>query len=303
MIASNRYALCLSKGALALAALACLAAPARAQNRERQMYVSVIDEAGAPVKDLGPSDLVVREDGVAREVLRVRPATDPMQIALLVDNSQAATPSISNLREALTAFVRQMTPKNEIALITYGDRPTIVAEYTQNTALLEKGVDRLFAQPGSGGYVLDALVEAARGLRKREAARPVIVVVGTEGIEFSTLHYDQVLKPLLESGAAMHVLVLSSTSGEAALASEEVRNRNIVFDRGTVRTGGRRENLLTAMAFKDELHELGVELGSQYLVTYARPQSLIPPETVTVSSTKPGLTARGTAVRSTTPTQ
>ena len=54
------------------------------------MYVSVLDKAGAPVPDLGPADFIVREDNVAREVLRVAPATDPMQIAILVDNSQAA---------------------------------------------------------------------------------------------------------------------------------------------------------------------------------------------------------------------
>ena len=40
-----------------------------------------LDETGAPVPDLGPSDFVVREDNVAREVLSVAPATEPMQIA------------------------------------------------------------------------------------------------------------------------------------------------------------------------------------------------------------------------------
>ena len=53
--------------------------------------MSVVDKKGVPVTDVTPDDLVVREDGVAREILRVEPATDPMQVALLVDNSQAAT--------------------------------------------------------------------------------------------------------------------------------------------------------------------------------------------------------------------
>ena len=61
-----------------------------AQAIQRAMYVSALTEAGAPLPDLGPSDFVVREDNLAREVLKVEPAVDPMQIAILVDTSQGA---------------------------------------------------------------------------------------------------------------------------------------------------------------------------------------------------------------------
>ena len=39
----------------------------RAQSTPHAMYVSVVDQAGNPVPDLGPSDFVIREDKVARE--------------------------------------------------------------------------------------------------------------------------------------------------------------------------------------------------------------------------------------------
>ena len=74
---------------LVAAALLSPAAP-RAQAIQRSMYVSALDEAGAPVADLGPSDFLVREDKAPREVLRVAAADEPMQMAVLVDNSQAA---------------------------------------------------------------------------------------------------------------------------------------------------------------------------------------------------------------------
>ena len=75
---------------LLLAAALLLPVAPHAQSIPRAMYVSVLDEAGAPVADLGPSDFTVREDKAGREVLRVAPADDPMQLAVLVDNSQAA---------------------------------------------------------------------------------------------------------------------------------------------------------------------------------------------------------------------
>jgi VWFA-related protein len=272
-------------------------APALAQARERELYVSVVDQQGAPAMGLGPDDFEVREDGVRREVLRVTPATDPMQIALLIDNSQAATDAIKDIRSAVLAFVETMIPEgHQIALITFGERPTIVTEYTTSTAELKRGVGRLFARPGSGAHLLDAVADAAQGVTRREATRPVIVAITTEGIEFSNLRFETVRDELLRSGAALHALVLVGRT-VPDLRNEEIRNRNLLIDHGTRATGGRRETLLTVMALEPQMKELAAELLNQYKVVYARPDALIPPDRVEVRTPRPGLTARGTPAR------
>src|SRR4029079_11262298 len=51
-----------------LSVLAIAPAPLQSQALPRTMYVSVVDQSGAPADDLGPSDFVVREDNLAREV-------------------------------------------------------------------------------------------------------------------------------------------------------------------------------------------------------------------------------------------
>jgi hypothetical protein len=40
------------------------------------------------------------------------------------------------------------------------------------------------------------------------------------------------------------------------------------------------------------MRQLAAELANQYVVTYARPETLIPPEKVSVTVTRPGLTVR-----------
>src|SRR5512140_1781379 len=86
--------LCLVFALAAFGALAAgrspAAAPQDARARERSMYVSVSDRQGLPVTGLPARDFLVREDGVAREVLVAEPADDPITIALLVDNSAAS---------------------------------------------------------------------------------------------------------------------------------------------------------------------------------------------------------------------
>lgn len=267
---------------------------ARAQARERSMYVSVLDKNEKPVPSLQPEDLIVREDGQAREILRIVPATDPLQVVLLVDNSQVATPRIQRIREALTAFINKVANgTNEVAMVTLADRPTLRVDATKDAkTLLKKGVDGLFAQQGSGMYLLDGINDSAKGFKKKEAARPVMVAVITEGIEFSQPHYEAVLDSLKNTGTMFYALVMTE-GPEADPSNEEVRSRNIVLDRGTRETGGRRETIITDMSLQAELQNVADELLHQFKVTYARPDRLIPPEKVTVEAKSADLTARG----------
>lgn len=273
------------------------AAPAEvsAQAREKTIYVSVLDRDKKPIKTLQPEDITIREDNAAREILRIVPATDPIQVALLVDNSQAATQRIQRMRDALTAFVNKVANgTHEISMVTMADRATLLLDSNKDAkTILNKGVNRLFAVPGSGMYLLDSIVQTTKGFQKRETPRPVIVAVLTEGVEFSQDHYQTVLDALQNSGAAFYALVLTE-GPEANPASDESRNRNVVLDRGTKETGGRRETLITDMALQDNLLSVADELLSQFKVTYARPEQLIPPKTTTVEAKAAGVTARGT---------
>jgi len=287
-------------GALLVAVLA-LTWPGRlaAQAIQKAMYVSVVNDAGAPVPDLGPADFIVREDNVAREVLRVEPAVDPMQIAVLVDNSAASRDNISHIRQALPTFVATLTDgpagqKNEVTIIAIGERPPVLADYSTNRATLQKGIDRIWALHDTGAYLMDGITEVCQGFKKREARRPVIIAITQEGTEFSSRQYDQVLPVLRDSGAAFHAVVIGQPSGNL---SDEARSRHIVLDEGPRATGGARVQLLTPMSLGVTLKQLADQLTHQYLVTYAHPDSLIPPERVTVSARKPGMTARGTLVR------
>ncbi len=276
-----------------LAGLAALPVILQAQAQQRIVFASALDQKGAPVPGLGPEDFVIREDKVTREVLNVVPAREPMQVALLVDNSQAADPYVRDLREATAGFIRTIGEdptgaRHEVAVITVGERPTINTDYTTDIERAIKGAQRIFAMPGTGAYLLDGIIETSRGIRKRESPRPVIVAVITAGVDLSDRVYQSVLEPLRESGAALHVVVV----GRPVTTDND---RMMVLDLGTRDTGGRYDTVLTGTALTPRLKELATELTHQYKVTYARPQTLIPPERVTVSAARPGIQIRGIA--------
>ena len=138
-------------------------APLFSQALERALYVTVVDPSGAPMPNLGAADFIVREDNVAREVLRVVPATDPMQIAILVDNSAAAAHQVPQIRRALPAFIEILTTPtasghhNEVAIITLAGRPTILANYSIDPVLLNRA-----AEPPVAGNLLRRLLPPQR---------------------------------------------------------------------------------------------------------------------------------------------
>jgi VWFA-related protein len=264
--------------------------PRPSESRTRSVYVSVLDSSGKPVQGLSAADFAVREDGTAREVLKAGQATDPIAIAVTIDDSQASTRAVQFLRDALRSFVKKLDGKAVIALSTFGERPTPLVEYTDNSQQLEKGITRLFARSGAGAYLLEALSELSRGIERREEPRKAIVVLMVEaGPEFSNLYHKPVLDALRRSGAALHVFAIGTPSPSD---TDEARNRNIVIADGTDITGGRRDQVLAESGLTDRLNQFADELINQYVVTYSRPETLIPPEKIDVSVSKPGLTVR-----------
>lgn len=276
----------------ALPLLAVLAVPSSpvAQAKPTDLYVSVVDDKGDPATGLAAADFHVKEDGVAREVLKAAPATEPLTVALIVDDSQASAPALQMIREGAENFVTALAGKGEISLQTFGERPTIAVEYTTDQKKLLDGVHHLFARQGAGAYLMEAIVEASRGLEKRKPARPEIAVLMIDrDVEFSNLYYQNVVDAIDKAGARLDVISLGPVHQST---TDEIRNRDQSVAIGTERTGGRRDTVLAYTGAGPRMKQLAAELRDQYVVTYSRPERLIPPEKIEVTVSKPGLTPR-----------
>ena len=266
---------------------------AQAGARERTIFISAVDSRGEPVEGLGPTDFIITEDGRRREVLRISRAVEPMDIAVLVDNSAAAERAVSSLRDGLKAFVGALAGDNQIALIGLADRPTILVDYTTSRTRLEEAAGRIFAMSSAGMTLLDAITETSAGLRRREATRAVIVPVITNGVEFTNRYARDVTRSMQDAGVSLHAIVI----GVLDFDTTEERERSLVVDEGSRQTGGQHVTLLTEMAVEQALLKLARQLSSQYKVVYGRPESLIPPEQTEVASGRAGVTMRGTPAR------
>jgi hypothetical protein len=275
-------------GVTALVAVTAIVSAQQRETRERGVLVSVATSSDAPVTDMKATDFTVRENGVAREVLRVAPAPPPSHVVLLLDDSHALQGNVPFLRPAATTFVGMMaalSPAPQLALYTFGERPTRRVEFTPNPEPILDAVKRIFPITNSGAYFLQAITDVTRDLRKREAASPVIVAFVSEaGPEFSSELHQQVADALRGAGASLWAITLQQ--GGLSPTAPAIRERSALLGDVVANSGGFNKVVLSGQGIESAFRTVTTLLTSRYLVTYGRPESLIPPDRIEVTSNR-----------------
>jgi len=257
--------------ALLIATLA--AAP---QMGRRTIYVTALDRNGRPVPGLTADDFRVKEDGRVRGIAQVEVATQPMQIALLLDDGG---PSLAAIRQATGQFVERLQRKASFSLTTTGGQPQTRVNATEDPREIYTALQNTFANVAPTTKFLDSVLESARGFVRRRVVRPVIVAIVNEGEELSTSRGDVVLEAIQQSGAVFYYIGLGTpvTSGtqpslganRAADSTEyESVQRNIVIGSAPRNSGGRSEQVLRPTGIEPMMLEFAAELAGQYAVTY-----------------------------------
>ncbi len=280
---------------LAAVAAACLVLTPGlgAQSGERDVFVSVADTSGLPIKDLGPAFFAIREDGKDRDVLRAGPVSVPMHLALLVDTSGAVS-SAETYRAALAAFVGKFPAGTLVGVYEFGANPIPVVPFTTDTDAVRAGIGRLSGRQDTMPRLVDAIEMACRDLKAQASRRPVVVAVSVGGSDNSARTAGAVIKQLIELPAALHIVAVGSASGGPASPSltsasgrdivarqerlrqmeaegEGHRERSQLLADGTSKTGGTLHRVASILAIGGALDRVGAELASTYQVTFSRP--------------------------------
>ncbi len=149
--------------------------------------------------DLTAAEVEVKEDGKTRAVLKVEPMSEPLSVALLLDDRGS---DINEIRASLAAFVSRVQGRAEVSLVSVVPTTLKIFDYTSSTPAMMSGIQRLVWRAGpAGGLVLSAVADAADDLKRREVARPAIVVITFEGEE-SRSHKPARYRSLPPSSAA-----------------------------------------------------------------------------------------------------
>jgi hypothetical protein len=274
--------------------------PAPQKGGNKTVFAAAMDAENHPVTGMTKNEWGVREDGVDRTIVDIKPATQPLDIVLMVDTTKSIYPSITELRSALKTFghtVLAGNPGANIAVMNVAAAATIIADNRKSPDDLDKALSRTFADQTQSTVFLEGMSEAAKKLMKSPSPRRAIVIVNLEGIpEGSTLQPPQVIQQIVQSGASMwavsysndasRLLVIKEGGGAGAVNTEARQggigsgntgqNRDLLLKNVPQGTGGFRVVIEVPTALEQTLNKLAAGLLAQYEVTYTRPEGPTP---------------------------
>ena len=189
--------------------------------------------------------LVVREDRATRDVLDVRPATEPLFIALLIDTirppagvqpSPLGVPmnATQDYRRGLASFVSTIkggNPDAQIAILEYAGATVTAIDFTSEAPTLDRFIQRLFPNRQADAVLIEAVVEGARKLGDKPSPRRAIVAVDFNSRDSSAVPaMQQAAEMVNKSGATVWTVSVRNTSASSS-HREDVPERGDAVER------------------------------------------------------------------------
>jgi len=281
----------LSRVTLAWALFVSLVLPG-VQN-QKTIIVTVLDKAGAPVRGVEPGDLGVREDADAREVVEVKPATEPLVVAVLIDNAKPTMGKDAptrELRAGLMTFVKTLheaDPATRIGLWEFAGAGVMIQKPTPKTEDLAKKISHMFPSQQPGGVMLEALVDASKELSKKGAGpRRAIVAVSLNSPEVSTMDTRECAIAMRKAGVTFWAVSIQGNPDASTTSSGGSPARELILKNVTEASGGARLSGVTAISLEAQLKSIAEALTSQYMVSYVRPAGAPAPTNIQAFSKK-----------------
>lgn len=242
------------------------------ENVTRTAYVTVLDASDAPITDLKAEEVLVLEDGNARAVTEIKPAPEPLTVALLVDTakpmhgSQAPT---RDLRVGLATFlkvVQAANPASKIAVMDTAGAAVMVQDFTDKTPDLTRAVNRLIPSARTSAVVLEALIDIGKTIGRQPGTRRAVVSLDFDSQDTSRVRGEDIAQAIQSAGAAVWAVSIHGAQGGSG-------QREAGLDAITEISGGLRFTAVGSAALEQKMQIVAKALTAQYLVTYLRPAS------------------------------
>jgi len=246
---------------------------------DKSIFVAVLDENGRPVREFSADDVAIREDGQDRTVVAVKPASQPISVAVLVDTAQGTrvtdkygTPEeyVHDLRVAVGSFAKQMwmlAPDAQITLMEFGQAAVTMVKYTTDQAEFEKGVNRIVSRPGVGSVLGEALEASNKGMLERPGTRRAIVSINLEPSDEQS--FDNA-NPIKESFRKSGAQLWSLSVQRGGLKNSK---RDVVLNDFAKLSGGQRDFIVDIAAMENIVKAYANALAMQYEIVYKRPEN------------------------------
>jgi Ca-activated chloride channel family protein len=245
-----------------------------------EVYATVTNEKGEPVRGLGREAFEVVEDGQPQEVQAFAAGDFPLSVALAIDRSASMDGErLERAKAAGVAFLDGLRPSDQAAVISISNRVETVAPLSTDRPAQRAAIGALSAWSTTSLH--DAIIEAI-GLVQAGTGRRALVLLSDGVDRYSRASVTQALDRARRSDVLVYPIALG-------------RRTTPLFPRLAALTGGRSFHLEKPDELQATLAGIARELREQYLLGYvpARPAQETPTwHSIDVRVSGPGLRVR-----------
>jgi VWFA-related protein len=171
--------------------------------------VAVLDDHDNFLPKIPQDHFRITEDGVPQKVTNFGQSEAPITICMLIEFSgryQAYwSQGWGETLRASYGFLETLKPDDNVAIVTYDLRTTILSDFSPDKRNAEEAMSRLRIPGFSESNVFDALTDMADRMSGIDGRKAIVLIAS--GIDtFSKLTFDKARKSLQESGVPIYTI-------------------------------------------------------------------------------------------------
>ena len=245
-----------------------------------EVYATVTDAKGEPVKGLQTSDFQVQEDGTAQAISVFTAGDFPLNVALALDRSfSMAGERLAATKKAAHVFIDELRPSDRVRIVRIGSEfEASDARTAQHTA-----IDQIDAWGTTSLH--DSIIQSLDLIEQDGPARGrhALLLFSDGADRYSKASAADVLTRARQANVIVYPIAIG-------------RDRPELFAELASLTGGRSLHLRDAKGIQDAVKGIARELRFQYLVGYTPSRPLTEDRgqwrSITVKVNRPGVRVR-----------
>jgi Ca-activated chloride channel family protein len=237
----------------------------RAETELVVIPVTVTDASNRFVLGLEKQDFRIFENGVEQTIKQFAGEDVPLSVGLIVDISGSMADKIDISREAVTDFLKTLTPHDEAFLVEFNDTARVTVGFTKQFETITHQLAS--ADPNGLTALLDGVYAGLREMRLAVNTRKALIVISDGGDNNSRYTAAQINELVRQADVQVYSVGVYERFPFLVLTAEE-RSGPQLLAHLSQQTGGRVFSAAHAQELPSIATRIGIELRNQYVLAY-----------------------------------
>jgi Ca-activated chloride channel family protein len=236
--------------------------PIRADVNVVLVPVTVTDTRNRPVLGLDKEDFRLYEGEEPQHIRYFSSEDGPISIGILLDLSKSMSNKIDTAREALSEFFRTAHPDDDYFVVTFANRPQVMADVTQSIGTIQAKLGQ--ATPAGHTALLDAIYLGLSKARHSRYKRRALLIISDGGDNCSRYRSREIKSLVQESDVEIYAIGIFDSTFKTP---EEWAGKRLLNEI-TEATGGHTVAIGNVRQLPEVAAAISLELRSQYVLGY-----------------------------------